>query len=64
MPSQYQGFINGVMKQLEVIGHTKSSFCRSIGIGRMTFDRYLNGENMNTKTVDKIEEALYGNKNI
>ena len=59
MPSQYQGFINGVNKQLKLIGHTKSSFCKSIGIGRMTFDRYLNGDNMNTKTVDKIEEALY-----
>ena len=60
MPSQYEGFINGVNKQLKLIGHTKSSFCKSIGIGRMTFDRYLNGDNMNTKTVDKIEEALYG----
>ena len=48
-----------VLQQLKLIGHTKSSFCKSIGIGRMTFDRYLNGENMNTKTVDKIEEGLY-----
>ena len=53
----YQKTIN---EQLLKIGHTKSSFCRSIGIGRMTFDRYLNGDNMNTQTVKKIEEGLYG----
>jgi transcriptional regulator with XRE-family HTH domain len=49
---------NDILKALIDLGETKSSFCKRIGISRVTFDKYLRSEYVGVEILAKIRNGL------